>query len=58
MLAHALVVGNPSRQIGWVSHAGEVLGEDLICPREKRRYRITSVGSLEELVELRQQEVN
>ncbi len=58
VLAHALVVGNPSRQIGWVSHAGEVLGEDLICPREKRRYRITSVGSLEELVELRQQEVN
>jgi len=31
--AHALMVGVPARQIGWVSHSGEVLGEDLICPR-------------------------
>ena len=39
--AHALVVGVPARQIGWVSHAGEVLAADLVCPREGRRYRVT-----------------
>lgn len=36
--AHALVVGNPARQIGWVSEAGERLGEDLSCPRDGSRY--------------------
>lgn len=35
----ALMVGVPGRRIGWVSHAGERLGPDLICPREGRRYR-------------------
>ena len=38
--SHALVVGNPARQIGWVSHAGEVLKDDMICPREGRKYRV------------------
>jgi UDP-2-acetamido-3-amino-2,3-dideoxy-glucuronate N-acetyltransferase len=37
--AHALVAGVPARRIGWVSHAGERLGPDLICPRSGRRYR-------------------
>jgi acetyltransferase-like isoleucine patch superfamily enzyme len=37
--AHALVAGVPARRIGWVSHAGERLGSDLICPRTGRRYR-------------------
>ena len=36
--AYALVVGNPARQIGWVSEAGERLGPDLVCPRENSRY--------------------
>ncbi|MFM6852636.1 MAG: acyltransferase [Sphingopyxis sp.] len=36
--AHALVVGNPARQIGWVSEAGERLGSDLVCPRDGSRY--------------------
>jgi len=38
--AHRLVVGVPGRAVGWVSHAGEVLGDDLVCPRTKRSYRI------------------
>ena len=42
---HRLVVGVPARGVGWVSHAGEVLGEDLMCPRTGRRYRIVD-GSL------------
>ena len=46
---HALVVGNPGKQIGWVSHAGELLSDNLICPREKRRYRIASDNRLEEI---------
>lgn len=37
---HALVVGNPAKQIGWMSHAGERLDETLICQREGHKYRI------------------
>ena len=45
---HALMVGNPAKQIGWVSHAGDKLGKDLTCPREGRRYRENN-GMLEEI---------
>ena len=34
------MAGNPAKQIGWVSHAGEKLGGDLICPREGRKYEV------------------
>lgn len=37
---HALVVGSPARQIGWMSHEGERLGEDLVCPRSGQKYEI------------------
>ncbi len=37
--AHALVVGNPARQRGWVSHEGEVLGPNLVCSRTGGIYR-------------------
>lgn len=47
---HALMVGNPAKQVGWVSHAGEVLRDDMVCPREGRRYRETEKGFLEEVV--------
>jgi len=47
--SHALMVGNPARQIGWMSHAGEKLGPDLICPREHRRYQITADDRLVEV---------
>lgn len=46
---HALVAGVPARQIGWVSHAGERLGPDLVCPREGRRYQLTGDNRLEEI---------
>lgn len=45
----ALVSGVPARRIGWVSHAGERLGPDLICPRDGRRYRQTGADTLEEI---------
>lgn len=34
----ALMAGVPARRVGWVSHAGEVLGADLVCPRTGDRY--------------------
>ena len=40
--AYALVVGNPARQISWVSEAGERLKDDLICPRDGSRYIISN----------------
>jgi UDP-2-acetamido-3-amino-2,3-dideoxy-glucuronate N-acetyltransferase len=45
--AHALVVGNPARRVGWMSRAGARLGPDLVCPIEGRRYRETSSGLIE-----------
>lgn len=49
---HALMVGNPARQIGWVSHAGERLGDDLVCPRTGTRYRMDPRGQLVEFIEM------
>ncbi|MGI8939456.1 MAG: Gfo/Idh/MocA family protein, partial [Iamia sp.] len=37
---HALVVGNPARPVGWMSHDGERLGPDLVCPRTGRAYEV------------------
>lgn len=45
---HALMVGNPARQIGWVSHAGERLNETMTCPRENRTYAVNEAGELVE----------
>ena len=42
--AHALVVGVPARLSGWVSRAGHVLGDDLVCPETGERYRLTAEG--------------
>lgn len=47
---HALMAGVPARRIGWVSHSGERLGADLVCPREGRRYRLAGAERLEEIV--------
>jgi UDP-2-acetamido-3-amino-2,3-dideoxy-glucuronate N-acetyltransferase len=35
----ALMAGIPARRIGWMSHHGEHLGDDLVCPATRRRYR-------------------
>ena len=47
--AFALMAGVPARRIGWMSHAGERLGLDLVCPRSGRRYRETAADRLEEI---------
>jgi UDP-2-acetamido-3-amino-2,3-dideoxy-glucuronate N-acetyltransferase len=49
----AVVAGVPARRIGWVSHSGERLGPDLVCPREGRRYREID-GRLVEIEQLGQ----
>jgi len=41
---HALVLGNPAREVGWVSRTGERLGDDLVCPRTGERYRVGDDG--------------
>ncbi len=48
--AFALVAGVPARRIGWVSHTGDRLGADLVCPRSGRRYRESGTDKLEEIV--------
>ena len=45
----ALMVGVPARRRGWISRAGEILGRDLVCPRDGSRYRERDDGTLEEL---------
>ena len=37
---HALIVGNPARQIGWVGQSGETLNSDLICPKTGEKHII------------------
>lgn len=39
--AYALMVGVPARRIGWVSRAGEILDETMICPRTGERYELS-----------------
>jgi UDP-2-acetamido-3-amino-2,3-dideoxy-glucuronate N-acetyltransferase len=34
----ALVVGAPTRFLGWISRSGDRLGSDLVCPRTGERY--------------------
>jgi UDP-2-acetamido-3-amino-2,3-dideoxy-glucuronate N-acetyltransferase len=36
--AFALMAGVPARRIGWVSRAGEILDDSLVCPRSGERY--------------------
>ena len=43
---HALMVGVPAVQRGWVSHEGEILGPDLTCPRTGTRYTVNATGDL------------
>jgi UDP-2-acetamido-3-amino-2,3-dideoxy-glucuronate N-acetyltransferase len=46
---HALMAGVPAKRIGWMSHAGIKLGNDLVCPSEGRTYQETN-GQLVEIV--------
>ena len=41
VLPHAVMAGVPAKQIGWVAHSGEMLKDDLICPRTGATYQET-----------------
>ncbi len=41
--SHALMAGVPARKIGWMSRAGQKLGEDLVCPETGEQYEIVSL---------------
>jgi UDP-2-acetamido-3-amino-2,3-dideoxy-glucuronate N-acetyltransferase len=41
---YTVVVGNPARRLGWVSRAGDRLGDDLVCPRTGEQYVETDSG--------------
>lgn len=41
---HALMAGVPAKRIGWMSHAGAKLGDDLICPIDGTEYEETENG--------------
>lgn len=43
----ALMAGVPARRIGWMSHTGERLGDDLKCPATGRQYRAVSPDRIE-----------
>ncbi len=47
----ALVAGVPARRVGWVGHAGERLGPNLVCPRTGRRYCRVDGDRLVEVVD-------
>lgn len=52
VLAYALLVGNPAKQIGWVSEYGHRLDFDskgeAICPESKQRYKLLD-GAVERI---------
>lgn len=39
---HAVMAGVPAKQIGWVAHSGEMLREDLKCPRTGDEYEVVN----------------
>ena len=39
------MAGVPAKQIGWVAHSGEMLREDMICPRSGDEY-VVDAGAL------------
>ena len=46
--AHALVLGVPAHQVGWVCECGARLSEDYACPSCGRHYQVTNSGLEEE----------
>lgn len=44
VLPFALMTGVPAKQVGWVSRSGEILGEDLICPKTGEKYNLAGAN--------------
>ena len=48
VVPHALMAGVPAKQIGWVCECGDVLTEDLVCPKCNRHYKVCDNTIFEE----------
>ena len=48
VLNHALMLGVPAKRCGWACECGELLSDDLVCPKCGRKYKETAEG-LEEV---------
>ena len=44
VLDHALMLGVPAQRKGWACECGELLGENLICDKCRRKYKETGTG--------------
>jgi UDP-2-acetamido-3-amino-2,3-dideoxy-glucuronate N-acetyltransferase len=44
---HALVIGNPAKQIGWMCECGERLANDAECVVCNKKYKKSEAGGLE-----------
>ena len=44
---YAVMAGVPAKQIGWGSQSGELLGDDLKCPRDGVQYKINENQELQ-----------
>lgn len=44
ILPFALVTGVPAKQTGWVSRCGEILGDDLVCPKTGEKYNLAGAN--------------
>ena len=44
ILPFALVTGVPAKQTGWVSRSGEILGDDLTCPKTGEKYNLAGTN--------------
>ncbi len=47
ILDHALVVGNPAKQTGWVCVCGEKLNDGLLCHFCGKKYQLMEGGLME-----------
>jgi UDP-2-acetamido-3-amino-2,3-dideoxy-glucuronate N-acetyltransferase len=50
VIEHALLFGNPARQIGWMCTCGEKLNAELKCAACNKKYKKTSTGIKFELI--------
>lgn len=48
VLDHALMLGVPAKQAGWVCECGQILEEELLCKTCSRKYKQTPEGLKEE----------
>lgn len=51
VLPHALIVGNPGKQVGWVCRCGTKLNESMVCPVDGKNYSFLKKKERSEVTE-------